>query len=174
MNNIKHFFAELKERHLSAERIVAALLSSIMLSYVLQLLKNGSFGSLNDYYNSISFAAFYIFAAGVFVLLTGLTFLLRLKALIPWALMVVTLAVSALFAVNYRGENAVYFAAGIGLIDLIVVLWQVKDDKLELKKLTVSGSTVPAVDGDLRFSDLAEIPRLYELHLRLRHLFTDV
>ena len=138
MELIQYFFSTLKRRCLSAQRLFAAVISSFLLSYVFQLLGNGGFGSLNDYYNSISFADFYIIAAIAFAFMVVLTYIFRHRYIIPWALMISTMAVSVLFAVNYSGDGAVYFALGVVLVDLIVVIWEVRDDKLGLASVTVS------------------------------------
>ena len=137
MDKVNGILAEMRRRHLSPERIAAAVIASLMMSYIIQLMRNGSFGSLNDYYNSISFFGFFLFAFVVLSALIALTLLLKAARLIPWVLTSAAVAVSLLFAVNYSGEDAVYFTAGVGLIDLIVVLWVVRDDKLGLSRIHI-------------------------------------
>lgn len=133
----KSFLKTLSDRHLSLERIVAALFTSLLFAYIYQLLAHGNFSELSAYYSSISFGAFFAIAILGFAALVGFTYLLKQKYIIPWALMLSAFAVSVLFAANYK-DGGVYFCVGIGLADLIIVLWQVKDDKLGLSELTVS------------------------------------
>jgi uncharacterized membrane protein len=138
LEKIKGVLSGLHDRHLALERIVAALAASFMLSYIYQLFTNGAFGSLNDYVNSISLAAFFVIAVLAFAAQVGLTWLLRQSAVIPWTLLAATVAVSLLFAVNYTGSDTVYFALGVGLVDLIVILWLSRGDKLGLSAISVS------------------------------------
>ena len=135
------FFGMLESRRLSGQRIFAALMSSFMLSYVFQLLSNGNFGDLNGYYNSIRFVDFFIIAGIAFAFMVVLTFILRQKYIIPWTLMASSLAVSVLFAINYSGEDKVYFALGVVLVDFIVVVWEVRGDKLGITNISVSRKT---------------------------------
>lgn len=128
---------KLDGRFLSLERIAAALLAAFMLSYVYQLMTNGSFADLSSYVGSISFAAFFVIALLAFAVLVGATYLLKQRYLIPWALMISAVAVSVLFAVNYKDGGAL-FCAGIGLADLIVVMWEVRSDKLGISGISVS------------------------------------
>ena len=141
MEKKKSVLSDLHDRHLTLERIVAALAASFMLSYVYQLLTNGAFGSLNDYVNSISLAAFYAIAVLVFAAQIGLTWLLRRSTLIPRTLMISTVVVSLLFAVNYTDSETVYFTLGVGLVDLIVVLWLSRGDKLGISAISISRRT---------------------------------
>lgn len=127
----------LSERFLSPERLAAALIASVMISYVYQLLTNGNFSDLGSYYNSISFAGFFVIAVLAFAVQVGATWLLRQRYVIPWVLMAATTAVSVLFAAN-SGDGGVYFALGVGAVDLIVVLWLVREDKLGLSGVSVS------------------------------------
>lgn len=128
----------LKQFSLSLDRIIAALAAALMASYLFQLFRNGSFGALEEYFNSIPMAAFILIALAVFAVLIGVTAWLKQSFLIPWTLMIFTAAVSVLFAVNYRGENSAYFAVGIVLIDFIVVLWEVRGDKAGISEISVS------------------------------------
>lgn len=131
------FIKQLGERYLTLERIVAALMSSVLLSYVYQLLSHGGFANLSAYYNSISFAGFFVIAILAFAVLAGLTYLFKQKYIIPWALMLTTFIVSILFAANYKDGGA-FFCVGIGVVDLIVILWQVRGDKLGISGISVS------------------------------------
>ena len=128
----------LKKFNLSIDRIAAALLTSLMVSYVYQLLKNGGFGSLQEYVNSISIPVFVLIGVLACAALIAMTVMLKLKSVIPWTLMIFTAGVSILVAVNYSGENAAYFALGIGMIDFLVVMWEVRDDKLGLSGVSIS------------------------------------
>ena len=131
------FLKTLEERFLSLERIVAALFTSVLLAYVYQLLANGDFTNLSSYYQSINFAVFFAIVILGFAALVGFTYLLKQKYIIPWALMLSAFAVSVLFAANYRDGGA-FFCVGVGVVDLIIVLWLVREDKLGLSGLTVS------------------------------------
>ena len=129
---------KLEKFSLSPERITAAFVTSFMLSYVFQMLfQNNSFFELNTYYNSINFVAFWMIAFCLGVALCAATYLTKISSLIPRALIVTTTLLSVMFA---SANNAVdvYFILGIGVVDLIVALWCVKDDKLELSKINVS------------------------------------
>ena len=138
MEKIKEFFFGLKDRFLSFDRIIAALAASVMVSYVFQMFRHGEFGQLQEYYGSINFAVFFLLAVLFFAVQMIGTYMLKLRYLIPWALMSLTVMFSLLLAVNYSGEGTVYFALGIGVMDLIVVLWEVRGDKLGLSGITVS------------------------------------
>lgn len=131
------FVKRLEERYLSLERIVAALMASVLLAYVYQLLSHGNFTDLSSYYNSISFAGFFVIMILGFAVMVGLTYLFKQRYIIPWALMCTALAVSVLFAANYKDGGA-YFCVGIGLVDLIIILWQVRGDKLGISGISVS------------------------------------
>ena len=141
MENIMIFLRMLEKRRLSGQRIFAALMSSFMLAYAFQLLSYGGFGVLNEYYNNIRFADFFIIAGLSFAFMVVLTYILRQKYIIPWALMISSLAVSALFAVNYTGEGAAYFTLGVVLVDFVIVTWEIRDDKLGISKITISRKT---------------------------------
>lgn len=131
------FLKTLEERHLPLERIVAALFTSVLFAYIYQLLSNGNFSELGGYYSSINFAAFIVVIVVGLAALLGLTYLLRQKYIIPWALMLSTFAVSVLFAANYKDGGAL-FCVGVGVVDLIVVMWEVRGDKLGLSGISVS------------------------------------
>lgn len=131
------FLKKLEERHLSLERIVAALFTSALFAYIYQLLSNGNFSDLGSYYSSINFAAFIAIIVIGFAALLGFTYLLRQKYIIPWALMLSTFAVSVLFAANYKDGGA-FFCVGVGVVDLIVVMWEVRGDKLGLSGISIS------------------------------------
>ena len=131
------FLQTLTQRHLSLERIVAALVAALMCGYIFQLLSHGSFTDLNSYYNSINFALFFVIAAVVFAFAVGLTWLFRQRYIIPWTLMLSALAVSVLFAANDKDGGAI-FCVGVGIADLIIVLWEVRGDKLGISGISVS------------------------------------
>ena len=131
------FLKTLEDRHLSLERIVAALFTSVLFAYIYQLLSNGGFADLSAYYNSIKFVAFFAIVILGFAALIGFTYLLKQKYIIPWALMLSAFAVSVLLAANYK-EIDVYFCIGVGLADLIIVLWQVRGDKLGISSISIS------------------------------------
>lgn len=123
---------------LSPERITAAFVTSFMLSYIVQMLfENKSFFDLNAYYNSISFVAFWVVAIVAGIALCGFTYLSKMSSLIPRALIITTTVLSVMFA-SANDTVDVYFLIGIGVVDLIVALWCIKDDKLELSKINVS------------------------------------
>ena len=131
---------KLSKYNLSGERIVAAFVASFMLGYILQMLSNKNFYDLNTYYNSISFVAFWIVTVIGGIALCAVTYLSKLSCLIPRTLICVTTVLSVMFA---SANNAVdvYFLIGIAIVDLIVALWCVKDDKLELQKINISYKT---------------------------------
>ena len=131
------FFTGLIERGLSLERIAAALFASVMLAYVYQLLSHGAFYELGSYYNSISFVGFFAILILAFAVLVGVTYMLRQKVVIPWSLAITSLAVSVLFAANYKDGGA-FFCLGIGVADFIIAVWLARGDKLGLSAITVS------------------------------------
>ena len=94
------FFDKLTERHLSLERIVAALMSAVLMAYIYALLSHGNFAELSSYYNSISFVGFFAITILGFAALVGVTWLAKNRYIIPWALMLTAFAVSVLFAAN--------------------------------------------------------------------------
>ena len=110
---LRAFAGRLKERHLSLERIVAALTASVLLAYITQLLSNGNFSDLGSYYASISFGGFFAAMLVGLAVLIGTTYLLRQKVIIPWALFITALMVSVLFAMNYPDGGA-FFCLEIG------------------------------------------------------------
>ncbi len=136
-NPLSAFCKGLAERHLSLERVTAALTASVLLAYIVQLLGHGGFADLNAYFASISFVGFFAVVIIGFAALVGTTYLLRQKVIIPWALLVTALAVSVLFAANYPDGGA-FFCLGICVVDLIIVLWLVRGDKLALSGITIS------------------------------------
>ena len=131
------FFEKLSKYHLSLDRIVAALMASVLLAYVYQLLTNGAFANLSNYYHSISFVAFFAIAILAAAVLIGLTALFRLQYIIPWSLLITVLTVSVLFAMN-ASDGGAFFCLGIGVVDLIIVLWLVRGDKLGLSGIEIS------------------------------------
>ena len=131
------FLGMLSERFLSLERIAAALMAAFLCSYIYQLLSNGDFTNLSGYYNSISFVGFFVIAVLAFAVMVGATYLLKQRYIIPWVLMLSALAVSVLFAANYKDGGAI-FCVGVGLADLIIVLWEARGDKLGISGISVS------------------------------------
>jgi len=131
------FFTGLSDRGLSLERIAAALFASVMLAYVYQLLSHGAFYELGSYYNSISFVGFFAVMILAFAVLVGVTYMLRQKIIIPWSLAITSLAVSVLFAANYKDGGAI-FCLGIGVADFIIAVWLARGDKLGLSAITIS------------------------------------
>ncbi len=128
---------KLKNANLTPERIFAAFMSSFMLSYIFQMLRNKAFYDLNQYYNSINFLLFFAIVIIAMTALCCATYYLKLSSLIPYALLITTVTLSCMFAVG-NNEINIYFLIGIAIVDLIVVLWLTKDDKLELSKLKLS------------------------------------
>ena len=122
---------------LSYDRIFAALIASVLISYIYQLSTDKGFTDLNTYYNSINTFAFFAIAAVAFVLMIGLTLFLKLRVLIPWLTAATALIVSVLFAA-FLPETDVYLLFGVGIVDLIFVLWLSKEDKLGIASLKVS------------------------------------
>lgn len=131
------FLDKLTQRHLSLERIVAALTASVLMAYIYALLSHGDFTNLSAYYNSISFVGFFAITILGFAALVGVTWLSKNRYIIPWALMLTSFAVSVLFAANYKDGGAL-FCVGVGVVDLIIVLWLVRGDKLGISGITVS------------------------------------
>ena len=154
---IKGFSDKCREMHLSLERIVAAALASLMFSYIYVLIGNGDFSNYNEYYLNINFGMFFVvafLALGAQIIATVLS---KCRYIIPWALLLGTVAASILIAANYpsseiipatsyySGQEAwtaanisyVFFAIGIGIFDFIVVKWLVKDDKLGIAGIRI-------------------------------------
>ena len=149
LESIKRLGDKLVERKLSGQRVFAALVGSFMLSYIYQLLSYGGFGDLNEYINHISFVGFFVIAVLAFAFLCVFTYLLKQEYIIPWFLMACTVGVSLLFAVNYTGEDRVYFGIGLALVDLIVVIWEVRKDKLGIAKINISRKAALIIAGVL-------------------------
>ena len=143
--------------HLSLERIVAAALASVMFSYIYVLIGNGDFANYNEYYLNINFAWFFIIALvslGVLIVATRLS---KCRYIIPWALLLGTVAVSVMIAANFPASEIVpatsyygnedkwisanisyvCFAIGIGIFDFIVIKWLVKNDKLGISAIVI-------------------------------------
>lgn len=154
---VKKISEKLSDRYLSLERLVAALLAAILFSYIYVLLGNGNFSSYQEYYLSINFGAFFAIAAVAFSVFVATTFFTKVRTLIPFALLLGTVAVSVLVAANYPSSEIVlgtsyysdpaawvranvsyvFFAVGIGVVDFIVVKWLIKDDKLDVAGITI-------------------------------------
>ena len=154
---VKQFSQKCEEKHLSAERIVAAIFAGLLFSYIYVLIGNGNFASLNDYYNGINMGAFFSIGLLGLAVLIVTTLLTRCRYIIPWALAISTVAVSVLMAANYPSSEIVLgtgyqsdpaawvkanisyvgFAVGVGVVDFIVVKWLMQKDKLGLSGITI-------------------------------------
>ena len=133
----KQGYSHLCEHCLSPERIIAALLSSFMLAYIMQLIAHKNFYELENYYNAINFGVFFFLAGIAFLVLTITSYKTQIKNLIPRALFIFTLLLSAQFAMLNNEINA-FFVLGIALVDFIIISWLVKEDKLEISKVNIS------------------------------------
>ena len=122
----------LEKFSLSPERLVAALFSGLMLSYVFELIRHGDYGTLGVYFNQIRMVPFLMIAGAGCGLLIVLTAWFKWPRLIPWALLLLCGAVSYLWIGNYSGDNAFPFILGVGVFDLIVLLWLLSGNKLGL------------------------------------------
>ncbi|MBQ6627050.1 MAG: DUF2079 domain-containing protein [Ruminococcus sp.] len=122
---------------LTFEYVLAAFMTSFMLSYVVQLLHFPEFSDLSGYYNAINFPLFFLLAIIFTILLLGLTLVLQKKSVIPRSLITLTTILSVTYAVHANTKD-VYFIIGLAVVCLAVVLWCVKDDKLELSKINIS------------------------------------
>lgn len=142
----------LSDIFLSPERIFAALISSFMLAYILQMHDNKNFFELQNYYSSISFSKFWFVTIFAFFMLCAVTYITKWSSLIPRSLLVTTTVLSCQYASSYLiidggkiGDNAidgrVFFLLGIALVDFIVIKWLVNDDKLELHKIKINYKT---------------------------------
>lgn len=126
-----------KERHLTLDRIFAALIASFMIAYIFQLLSNSNFADLQSYYSSISFPLFFVILIAAFAAQVGVTYATKAAPVIPWTLLVAAVVLSTLFSRNFT-DSGVYFIIGLAIADLIIVLWLVKDDRLNLSKINIS------------------------------------
>lgn len=142
VNTLKEnaLFKKLQDSHLTLERIVAAFVTSFILSYIVQMLNNKVFYELESYYNSINFLGFWVVAVVGTVALCGITYLLKIRSLIPRALLITTTALSFMLSTSYTSGD-VYFLIGLAVVDLVIILWLSKDDKLELSTLKLSYKT---------------------------------
>ncbi len=136
-NQSSSLYKKLKGTEFTLEYIFAAFMSSFMLSYVIQLLKFSEFSDLSSYYNSINFPLFFGVAFIFTLLLLGLALTLQNKAVIPRALITITTILSVTYARHVTVKD-VYFIIGLAVVCLVVVLWCVKGDKLELSKINIS------------------------------------
>ena len=154
---VKQLSQKLKDRHLSPDRIFAAVLAALMFSYTYVLITNGNFADYQQYYLSIHFGAFFAIAIIVLLALTAATYFSKISSIIPWALLMGTVAVSVLMAANYPSSEIVpstsyfsdpnawissnvsyvFFCIGIGVVDFIVIKWLVKNDKLGIANITI-------------------------------------
>lgn len=134
---IKQGYSYLCDHCLSADRIIAALLSSFILAYIFQLASHNNFYELQNYYESINFGVFFFIAGITFLVLFITSFKTLIKNLIPRVLFILTLVLSTLFAM-LNNETNVYFIVGIALVDFIIIKWLIKGDKLEISKINIS------------------------------------
>ncbi len=154
---LKEFSEKCDKVHLSLERVIAALLASLMFSYIYVLIGNGDFSNYQEYYLNINFGMFFTIALITFGVMVIATYLSKCRYIIPWALIAGAVAVSILVAANYPSaeiipatsyasdQNAwiaanisyVFFAIGIGVFDFIVVKWLCRGDKLGLSGITI-------------------------------------
>ena len=138
LNKVKQLSAACKDRFLSLERIVAALLTSLMFSYIYVLIGDGNYASYNEYYLNINYGAFFTIALLSFAAMIAATYLSRCRYIIPWALIASTVAVSVLVAANYPASEIVpgtsyygdpehwvsanisyvFFTVGVGIVDI--------------------------------------------------------
>ena len=130
----------LKEWHLTLDRLFAALIAAFMSSYILQMLVNGRFYELKNYYASINFPVFWITALIVFSVSCLITYKKKIPTLIPRILLVTTVILSCLLAGNMPQAD-VYFNIGIAVVDFIIITWLVKDDKLGIDAFKISDKT---------------------------------
>lgn len=148
---------KLNAHALSLERIVAALLTSFMFSYIYVLLGDGKFANYKEYYLNINLGWFFAIALLAFAALVGSTYLSKCRYIIPWMTIAAAVTTSVLLAANYPSEEIivgtsynsspeawtsanlsyVFFAIGVGVFDFIVVKWLVKDDKLGLSLIRI-------------------------------------
>ena len=154
---LKKFSKVLDDRSLSVEYIVAALVASLMFSYIYVLIGNGTFSAYQEYYSKINFPLFFVIAVVAFIAMLCVTYFTRIRYIIPWALLMSAVAVSVLFAANYPSneiiaataygsdQNAwvqanisyVFFCIGVGVVDFIIVKWLVRDDKLGISGISI-------------------------------------
>lgn len=143
---------KLEDINLSFDRIFAALISSVMVAYIFQMMKNKEFFNLQSYYESINFVTFWALIVLSFTILSFLTYVGKHKKLIPYALLVTTTILTCQFASAYTNisggeidskpiDGDPFFLLGLAVVDLIVVLWLTQDDKLEIKSIKVSHKT---------------------------------
>lgn len=127
----------LKGYSLSIERIIAAFVCSFMFAYIIQMIKNKNFSDLESYYNSINFVLFFIITFALGAALCVATYYTKITSLIPRTLLCTTTILSVMFSSSVDTGN-IYFLLGLAVVDLIVVLWLVNGDKLELSKINIS------------------------------------
>lgn len=143
---------KLEDINLSVDRIFAALISSVMVAYIFQMMKNKEFFNLQTYYNSINFVMFWVLTILSFAVLCFMTYVYKFKKLIPYTLLATTTILTCQFASAYTGINGgeinskpidgdPFFLLGLAVVDLIVVLWLTQDDKLDIKSIKVNYKT---------------------------------
>lgn len=143
---------KLNSSNLSLDRIFAALVSSVMVSYIIQMMSNNAFFELQSYYDSINFMKFWAFGAITFVILTLLTFTYKFKRLIPYTLLTTSAILTYQFAsscIYIDGgtiadkpiDGTAFFMLGLAIVDLVVILWLTQDDKLQIQKININYKT---------------------------------
>lgn len=136
-SKVNDFLKKLNDSYLTLERIFAAFLASFILAYIVQMINNKAFYELESYYNSINFIVFWLITLVGTVALCVATYYIKTSCLIPRTLLLTTVILSFMLSISYK-DSGVYFLIGLFVVDLIIVLWLVKDDKLELSKLKLS------------------------------------
>ena len=142
-------FKKLDDSFLSFDRIFAALISSVMIAYIVNMTSNKEFFDLQNYYSNINFTLFFFLAIASFVLLCFLTFVYKFKRLIPTTMLASTAILTYQFASSYTNidggtlqdkpiDGDPFFLLGLALVDFLVILWLTQDDKLEIKKYKIS------------------------------------
>ncbi len=143
---------KLNDSYLSFDRIFAALISSVMVAYIVQMMNNKEFFDLQTYYSSINFAIFWVITFSSFAVLCFLTFTYKYKRLIPYTLLVTTTLLTCQLAAAYTNidggtlqdkpiDGDPFFLIGLALVDLIIIMWLTQNDKLQLKKINISHKT---------------------------------
>lgn len=129
---------------LSIGSVVTAVLAALMMSHVYQLISLGEFDTLDDYFDSINTLLYILLSVAFFAGILVLTSLLKLSYIGPWALMLFTVTANFLLAYlaqGYSGDDGAYFALGVGLFDLVIMLWLSYGDRLGISSLKISRRT---------------------------------
>lgn len=151
---------KLKDISLSPERIFAGIVSAIMIAYILQMHNFNEFFNLQPYYSSINFGKFWFITIFITFMLCMTTYITKIASVIPRTLFVSTIVLSYQYASSYAKSfvgkisrdaipEEVFFLIGIALVNLIVIMWLVKDDKLELHKIKINYTACLIIAGIL-------------------------